>query len=189
MATVGGNLRPRTGTRRRRRLVAGALPSLLVTVVGAGGPPDRAGDTPDALVRRLYAAHQPWRSLDVMYRGDALDEASLRRFLDEALLGLLRRDEQCKARTGDVGAVDFDPFLDAQDFGEAGIDRLQVGCTASGRTATCAVSFLAMRDDPASVTRLSYHLSRQAAGWRIGDIAWAGRRETMRDRPSRPCGR
>lgn len=183
-ATVGPG--PRAGRRRGQLAVAAVL---LATAVAGGEPPDRTGDAPAALIRRLYAAHQPWRSRDLMYRGDALDEGSLRLFLDQPLVGLLRLDDACKARTGDVGALDFDPFLDAQDYDDAGISDLAVRCEESGEQATCRVRFLGLPSDPASTRHLTYRLARRPEGWRVSDIAWTGRRETLRDLLSRPCGR
>jgi hypothetical protein len=146
--------------------------------------PARAS-TPDSLLRRLYAAHQPWSGKDVRVDRDALAEGRLARLLDESLLGLFRVDDNCKRSTGGVGLLELDPFLAAQDYG-LGLSDLGIQCVTAGKSATCKVSFQLFSDQPDTRQILDYRLVLSPEGWRIHDIEYQ-RGLSLAATLSQPC--
>jgi uncharacterized protein DUF3828 len=104
-------------------------------------------------------------------RGVALaTDAQVRRYFTPELAAMIIKDRR-DAR-GEVGKLDGDPFVDAQDWQ---IDRVAVtvGHTAADR-ATATVAF-----DNGRPQTVVLELVKLKAGWRISDIAW-GRNETLR---------
>jgi hypothetical protein len=75
------------------------LLAAMVSFLLAGQP--SAMPAPEAVVRRLYDAHQPWQKKDVLNR------PGFERFFDPTLTRLWRADQECRARTRGVGLVDF----------------------------------------------------------------------------------
>lgn len=150
--------------------------------IDAGGrfvlPP--RGRTPESLLRALYASHEPWRGEDLLDGVGPGEEDPLARYLDGSLLRLLRSDDDCRRRTGGVGLLDFDPFLDAQDYDDAGLSRLAFEASSSRGTARCVVSFLLFSGEPQSARRLVYELVRTADGWRIRDVDYGKGRTLAR---------
>lgn len=142
---------------------------------------------PRGVLRRLYAAHRPWDGQDVINRGDALDEAALLRSFDAPLVERWRADEQCKARRGGTGRLDFDPLLDAQDFDDGGLEALTIACETSPPTARCRATFRVFAGDPASSRRITYQFAQRPVGWRIVDVRWGDRRPTLREMLDGPC--
>lgn len=80
----------------------------------------QSGAGPEAVLKHLYAAHQPWAQKDV------LSDGSLGDYFDETIVRLVRADKECQAPDWGVGNLDFDPILDGQDWGDAGIGDLQI---------------------------------------------------------------
>ena len=112
--------------------------------------------TPEALLEAFY---QPY--LD----GDFADDESA--FQSEALQALYAHDAEITPE-GEMGAIDFDPYINGQDFD---ISNLVIGTPAiSGDTAGVDVSF----DNFDQQTRLTYDLVLEAGGWKIDDVASQG---------------
>jgi hypothetical protein len=163
-----------------------ALLLFLGVSLAAGPATARDGDaTPDSLLRRLYAAHQPWFGHDI-WLDETAGTPSLGRFLDEPLVRLFHLDDACKERTGGVGFLDFDPFLDAQDYDDLGLSELKIHCTPENKSATCEVSFQLFHDRPDSRQQLGYSLNLSPKGWRIHDIAYESGASLL-GTLSRPC--
>jgi hypothetical protein len=145
-----------------------AAPALLAPTMGAA-----AGDaTALAFVTDIYAAY---KGKDA--KGHPLDdERAIRRFFEPALAALMVKDQRAAAKRGEVGLLDFDPFIDAQDWDIANVD-IAVDDTAAGKT-NATVKFTNF-DKPVTV-RLD--LIRIKNDWRIGDITWTrdGKADNLR---------
>lgn len=109
-------------------------------------------DTPKALLEAFY---QPYLT------GEFADDDTP--FRSERLNGLYEEDAK-RTPDGELGALDFDPYIDGQDFE---ITKLEIGEPAiSGDTATVDVSF----DNFEKPTKLTYDLVKENGGWRIDDV-------------------
>jgi hypothetical protein len=145
----GTNLKPNAGILAIAILLGVQLPSI------AGVPPP---DTPEALILSLYAHHRPTKNKGI----DTCDRRALAKYCDGTLTDLFLKDCACSKRTGEVCNLDWDPFYDAQDFGEeepnprikriAGTDSFEVTITNLGET------------------RLTYEMKKTKAGWRVANI-------------------
>jgi len=119
---------------------------------------------PEALLKRLYAAHQPWAQKDV------LSDGTLGEYFDDKIVRLVRADRECKVPDWGVGNLDFDPILDAQDYGDNGIGDLQIRRLGDGKANRFEVSFLLFPGVSKVRSRLVYSLSKSSGHWRITDI-------------------
>ena len=86
-----------------------------------------------------------------------------RQVFSPRLLGLIRKD--AREAHGEVGALDGDPICDCQDWGQTGVERLDVMPRGAGR-ATAAVRFRNL----GRTTALTLDLVSVAGRWRIDDI-------------------
>ncbi len=109
--------------------------------------------------------------------GVALDDArTVRRYFEPSLAALILKDQQEAARRNEVGALDFDPFVDAQDWeipafaltvSDAGADKVSasVKFTNSGKASSGKAS-----SGKASTVVLD--LVRIKNAWKIANITW-----------------
>jgi hypothetical protein len=104
------------------------------------------------------------------------DERAIRRAFEPALAALTVRDQKLAAKRGEVGLLDFDPFVDAQDWEISDVD-IAVDDIAAGK-ATVTVKFINF-NKPATV-RLD--LIKIKNDWRIADITRTrdGRADNLR---------
>ena len=100
---------------------------------------------------------------------------ALRRLYEPSLAALLIEDQKIAAKRNEVGLLDFDPFVDAQDFEIKNFD-IAVSDDAPGK-ATATVKFVNF-DKPKVIVLALVKLSD---GWRIHDITW------QRDDPKQPA--
>lgn len=120
---------------------------------------------PEAVLKALYSAHQPWAGKDVLRDGHISD------FFDETVVRLVRADRDCKAPGWGVGNLDFDPILAAQDWGDNGIGDLQIK-RMEGAPEKYEVTFFLFPSVSKVKTRLLYRLVKSAGRWRIADIEY-----------------
>jgi Protein of unknown function (DUF3828) len=109
--------------------------------------------------------------------GHALDsEPVIRRYFEPSLATLMIKDQKRAAKRGEVGTLDFDPFVNAQDWGISAFD-IAVSDTAPGQ-AVATVKF-SNQGKPAVV---SLDLVTIKNEWRIRDITWEidGKPQTLR---------
>jgi Protein of unknown function (DUF3828) len=99
------------------------------------------------------------------------DNAAVRRYFAPALAALIIKDRR-QAR-GEVGKLDADPFIDAQDWEIEGVE-VAVRDTAAGK-ARATVSFKNL-GQPQTVI---LDLVKLKQDWRIADITW-DRKATLR---------
>jgi hypothetical protein len=104
------------------------------------------------------------------------DERAIRRAFEPSLAALMVRDQKFAAKRGEVGLLDFDPFVDAQDWEISDLD-IAVDDSAPGK-ATATVKFINF-NKPVSV-RLD--LIKIKNDWRIADITWTrdGKADNLR---------
>lgn len=99
--------------------------------------------------------------------GVALDsDAKVRRYFEPSLAALILKDRKHAARRNEVGTLDFDPFVDAQDWE---ISDLSIAVQeASPGKAQAAVKFKNV-DRPSVVT---LDLVKAGKVWRISNVTW-----------------
>jgi len=95
----------------------------------------RAGDASAlAFVSDIYAAY---KGKDA--KGHPLDgERAIRRYFEPTLAALMVKDQKIAAKRGEVGLLDFDPFIDAQDWEISDFD-IAIDDTAPGKATATAV--------------------------------------------------
>lgn len=103
-------------------------------------------------------------------------EAKAARYFAPALTKLLVRDMAKSKKRNEVGRLDFDPFVAAQDWGPTKID-LKVTPGTSADRATGTARFTAEGEKQATVVTLD--LVKLPAGWRIADIHWSGQTKSL----------
>ena len=121
-----------------------------------------------SFVEGIYAAY---KGKDA--RGIALDSnAAVRRYFEPKLAALIIKDR--KEARGEIGKLDFDPFIDAQDWE---IDAVDIAIQeVAPDKASATVSFKSLGDQ----RRVVLALVKLKAGWRIADIT-SDRKETLRE--------
>jgi hypothetical protein len=145
------------------RLRGGIALVMLLISAGSYAQPE-AG--PETVLRRLYAAHQPWAKKDV------LSDGSLGNYFDDKIVHLVRADKECRAPDWGVGNLDFDPILSGQDWGDSGIGDLQIRRVGGEKANRYEVSFLPFSGVSKDRTRLVYSLAKSSGHWRITDIQY-----------------
>ena len=128
---------------------------LLLLALAAGTVPALAYDTPKALLEALYSPYAKGDSFD----WNNWDETQFR---SAELNELFAKD--LKEADGEVGRIDFDPYIDGQDYQ---ITDLKIGEPAiDGDTAKVEVTFknFDTADD------LMFTLVKEAGGWKVDDV-------------------
>ena len=110
-------------------------------------------------------------------KGIPLDNAgAVRRYFEPSLAALINRDRAIAAKRGEVGLLDGNSFIDAQDWD---IPNFEIAVTdiAPGKT-TAMVKFTNL-GKPSSVL---LDLVKIKNDWRIGDVTWQrdGKPQTLR---------
>ena len=140
----------------RRSLLLGAAGALLALPVSA------ADQSARAFVTAIDATYKGKDS-----KGIVLDNArTIRRYFEPSLAALIIKDQNAAAKRGEVGALDGDPFIDAQDWDIKDVD-IAVAETAPGK-ASATVKFIIF-DKPKTVV---LDLVKIKAEWRIREITW-----------------
>jgi hypothetical protein len=109
--------------------------------------------------------------------GHALDsETVIRRYFEPSLATLIIKDQKAAAKRGEVGTLDFDPFVDAQEWDIAAFD-IAVSDAAPGK-ATATVKFTNL----GKPTTVLLDLVTVKSEWRVRDITWEidGKSQTLR---------
>jgi hypothetical protein len=136
------------------RRLALALLAFAATIV-----PAFAYDTPEALLKALYSPYSQGDSFD----WSNWDEA---KFRSQELNDLFAKD--LKEADGEVGRIDFDPYVDGQDYQ---ISDLKFGkATITGDSAKVEVTFknFEMEED------MVFTLIKEADGWKVDDVKSKG---------------
>ena len=93
-----------------------------------------------------------------------------------SLAALIRKDQQDSARRNEVGALDFDPFVDAQDWDITHFD-VAIDDTVPGK-AVATVKFTSS----GTAKTIMLELVKIKNDWRVNNITWQrdGKTETLR---------
>jgi Protein of unknown function (DUF3828) len=111
-------------------------------------------------VEAIYAAYKAKNANGVLLDTDA----AVRRYFEPKLAALIIKDR--KEARGEVGKLDFDPFIDAQDWE---IDTVNIAIREVAPDKTSATVSFKNLGEPHSVV---LDLVKLKAGWRIADITW-----------------
>lgn len=165
------------------RMIPKTLFALLLLTASAWGHaqvqlPDHGFRSPEKLLRYIYSAYRPWRG----------NEVARDKIFDTELLDLFQRDEFCSKAGGGVGSVDFDPFLDAQDFDdEKGISIPRLRVVGNHTPDVYEVSFRLFPRLPGdSQRKLLYTFVGSNGTYRIADIAYS-KGYSLKQLLSQPC--
>lgn len=128
---------------------------LALALILGGAAPAFAFDTPKALLEELYSPYAKGDSFDWSTWDDA-------QFRSKHLNDLFDKDQ--KEANGDIGRLDFDPYIDGQDYD---ITKLVIGdARIDGDTATVEVTF----DNFDLAEDLTFTLVKEADGWKVDDV-------------------
>ena len=109
-------------------------------------------DTPQALLEAFYAPY---------FSGEFTEDESP--FFSDELEALYAADAEATPE-GEIGALDFDPFVDGQDFE---LTDFEIGAPGiAGEYASADVTFSNM----GRPTTLSYELVKEDGSWQIDDV-------------------
>ena len=140
----------------RRRLILGAACAAIAA------PALAADSSARAYVTAIYAAYRGKNT-----KGVALDtDAAVRRYFAPPLADLIIKDGNEAAKRNEVGALDGDPFVDAQDWEIASFD-IAVSEPAPGK-ASATVKF----DNAGTPKIVVLDLVKLDNDWRISEITW-----------------
>ncbi len=110
----------------------------------------------------VEAIYKPYLNKD--FKGVPYSTAAgLRRYFEPKLANAMLKDMAAAAKRKEVGTLDGDPFIDAQDWE---ISNLAFSVKTSGDKANAGVSFTNL-GQPKTI---SLDLVKTRAGWRIADI-------------------
>lgn len=141
-----------------------ALSAILSVAVAAIATPLAAAD-PSAhdFIAAIYDTY-----VSKEHNGLALDsDAKVRRYFEPTLAALILKDRKQASRRGEVGMLDFDPFVDAQDWQI--IDLAMAVEDAGPGKARATVKFK-NADKPSTVV---LDLVNTGKVWKIGNVTWA----------------
>lgn len=145
---------------RRRFLSSAAF--LSVAVVALASPPAAADSSARDFVAAIYDTY-----VSKERNGLALDnDAKVRRYFEPSLAALILKDRKAAARRGEVGVLDFDPFVDAQDWE---ISDLAVAVEEAGRDKARATVKFKNADKPSVV---ALELVKTGNAWKISNVTW-----------------
>ena len=143
------------------------LMGLCICIVLAAVRVQAAEPSAKSFVEAIYAAYKGKNANGILLDTDA----AVRRYFEPKLAALIIKDR--RDSRGEIGKLDFDPFIDAQDWE---IDTVDIALREVAPDKTSATVSFKNLGEPHSVV---LDLVKLKAGWRIADIAW-DRKATLR---------
>ncbi len=156
-------------TRRTIRFTAActlamAWGAMAAGVSGTAAPPAAAAEsTAKAFVAKIYDAYKGKNSKGVPIE----TEAAIKSYFEPSLAALIIKDEKAAARRNGTPTLEFDPFVDGQEW-ELSDVSIAVSETPPNK-AVVTVSF----KNFGLPTRIVLNLVRTKSDWQIVDITWA----------------
>lgn len=148
----------------RRTLVLAAAGAALAGRAAAAADP-----TPRAFLRAIYDSYEGKNG-----NGVPLDtDETVKRYFEPAIAARIRQDQQESERRNETAALDFDPFVDAQDW-DIAVVNIDVKDTAPGK-ASATVRF----NNFGKSAIVALDLVKVGADWKIYDITWKHDTETL----------
>lgn len=145
----------------------GALGLLLLCAGGAGVA--QQAQTPEALIRKLHANHQPWRPAPKAKVIDFHDKAVAAQYLDTELVELFQLNAKCRIQDKVPSCIlPVDPVFHVQDFPGDSM-TFDVKKQKAGPPEDAYAVDVRWSGQPDAV-RYLYLLKKTPAGWRIADI-------------------
>lgn len=140
----------------RRNIVLGAACAVIAAPAAA------ADASAHDFVKAIYDAY-----VGKTGNGVALDtDQAVQRYFEPALAALIRKDQKDAERRNEVPTLDFDPFVDAQDWD---IAAFAIAVTDAGPgKASATVKF----NNFGKPTIAVLDLVKIGNAWRISDISW-----------------
>ncbi|MBZ6076169.1 DUF3828 domain-containing protein [Microvirga puerhi] len=115
--------------------------------------------TPQAFLTSIYKNYMGSDASGLRWRGSRTAQ-----YFDPALTKLIQKD--LKESKGEIGRIEFDPFVDAQDFE---IENLEIKVLSQDANAAKVVASFRNLGQPAEIT---YDLAKTPKGWRVANITW-----------------
>jgi Protein of unknown function (DUF3828) len=140
----------------RREIILGAAGAAIAGPALATEPSAR--DFVTAIYDAYKGKNAKGRPLD--------DDAAIRRYFEPKLAAAMIKDRRAAARRKEVGTLDFDPFVDAQDWEIASFD-IVVSDKAPGQ-ASATVRFANSGTNSTAVL----DLVNIKGAWKISNITW-----------------
>lgn len=104
---------------------------------------------------------------------DYLNDEKVGLYFDETLTKSILADAKEAEAAGEIGRLDFDPFINAQDY-----EIKSVNITIVSEDKEKAKGVATFRN-AGRLTKVTYDLVKTAKGWRIANISWNGTQETL----------
>ena len=123
--------------------------------------------TPEGFIRHLYKEYLPDLQQDKFWLDN---KKKLSQYFDRNLTELLLRDTEWSEKHREIGNLDFDPIIAAQDYDEKLPTTLKVHAMNSKSPVRVKVVFSNI-----SPTTIIYELKMTGQGWRISDIIYTKR--------------
>ncbi len=145
-----------------RRIFLSSAAFLSAALVTRAAPTATADTSAHEFVAGIYDTY-----VSKERNGLALDsDAKVRRYFEPSLAALILKDRKAAARRDEVGLLDFDPFVDAQDWE---ISDLAVAADDAGPGKARATVKFKNADKPSVVT---LDLVKIGKAWKIGNVTW-----------------
>jgi hypothetical protein len=135
-------------------------------------PAFAADPSASAFVTAIYNAYKGKDAKGVPLENERI----IRRYFEPTLAAAMAKDQKAAARRNEVGLLDFDPFLDAQDW-DVGAFDIAVSDAAAG-TAKATVKFV----NQGEAMTVVLDLVQVKNDWRVYEISWLhdGKTESLR---------
>jgi hypothetical protein len=150
----------------RRTIILGAA------CMAVARPAFAADPSASAFVTAIYNAYKGKDAKGVPLENERI----IRRYFEPTLAAAMAKDQKAAARRNEVGLLDFDPFLDAQDW-DVGAFDIAVSDAAAG-TAKATVKFV----NQGEAMTVVLDLVQVKNDWRVYEISWLhdGKTESLR---------
>jgi Protein of unknown function (DUF3828) len=129
----------------------------------AATPAAVADATAKAFVTKIYDSYKGKNSKGV----PIATEAAIRTWFEPALAALIIKDEQAAAKRKDVPALDFDPFVDGQEW-----EISDVSITVSEAPPDKAVATVSFKNFGLPTKIVLNLVGTTKTNWRIANITW-----------------
>jgi hypothetical protein len=135
-------------------------------------PAFAADPSASAFVTAIYNAYKGKDAKGVPLENERI----IRRYFEPTLAAAMAKDQKAAARRNEVGLLDFDPFLDAQDW-DVGAFDIALSDAAAG-TAKATVKFV----NQGEAMTVVLDLVQVKNDWRVYEISWLhdGKTESLR---------
>ena len=138
----------------------------------AAAPAVTADATPKTFVTKIYDSYKGKNSKGISIAG----EAEIQRYFEPSLAAMIIKDGKAAAKRKDAPSLDFDPFIDGQEWELADVNVAVSDAPPDKAVATVTFKNFGMP------TKIVVNLVRTKSDWRIANITWErdGNPETLR---------